>query len=128
MQNPFDAARQLILKQSSSEDAEEKIRDLQSLSSENLPKALENYFFTAEALAYAGKVKDISIMLRVLEHFGDKSHDRMLLHYIAQAAANNALEELKNEAHPHHTDMVSALSLISTAFDDADKINDTFDK
>lgn len=63
-------------------------------------------------------------MLRVLEYFGDISHDRMLLHYVARAAANHALHELHSEIHPHHDDMVKIVTLISTTLADADRIND----
>ena len=125
---PFDQARQLILKSSTPEDAQEKISALKHLPQEELHKSLEEYFNTAEALASQGQTKEISIMLRVLEHFNNKSHDRMLLHYLAQAASNNALAELKSEAHPHHQDMIKAMSLISQAFQDADKIDDTLKK
>ncbi len=125
MVTPLDKARELILKQSTPEDAKKKIELLKNISEEELQEALIQYFDTAEPLAYSGNVQAISTMLRVLEHFGDKSHDRMLLHYIAQAAANNALSELKSESHPHHVNMVTALTLISEAFADADQINDS---
>lgn len=124
MTDPLQQARELIMSFSTSQDAQEKIDLLKHASSLELQKALEEYFATAEGLAYKGNVQAISIMLRVLDHFQNFSHDRMLLHYIAQAAANNALEELKTETHPHHTDMIQTLSLISAAFDDADKIQD----
>jgi hypothetical protein len=123
--NPLNQARELILKFSATQDAQEKISSLKNLPPDKLNKQLEEYYSQAEDLAFQGNIKEISIMLRVQEHFNDRSHDRMLLHYIAQAAANNALAELRSEAHPNYQDMKQALTLISKAFEYADKIDDS---
>ena len=121
--SPLHQARELILELTEPEAANEKIHAFEKLSPSERGKELTKYYSTAKDLAATGKTKEISIMLRILDRFGDTSHDRMLLHYIAQAAAAKALKELSTETHPHHHDMVKALRLISEAFTDADKIN-----
>jgi hypothetical protein len=119
----LDKARELILSISTPQEAQTEIDKLKTLSPDELNKQLETYYTTAPTLAAKGDTKGISVMLRVFEYFEDQSHDRMLLHYIAQAEANQALEELKNESQPHHTDMTKAIQLISEAFADANQIN-----
>ena len=118
MQSPLDQARELILSISTPTDAKDKIDQLEKLSPEELNKHLTELYNTAEQKAYAGDTKGISIILRVLEHFDDRSHDRMLLHYIAQAEAN---QELKQD--PHNESITKALKIISEAFADADNID-----
>lgn len=120
---PMQQARELILQLTTPADAKEKIEAFEKISSPERERQLTEYYNTAEAVAAAGDTKRISIMLRVLDHFKDTSHDRMLLHYIAQAAAANALSELRSETHPHHQDMIKAVHLIDEAFTTADKIN-----
>ncbi len=120
---PLDQARTLILSITRPEDAHQKITELQQYPSEELHEQLENYYNTAPRIAAQGDTQGISTMLRVFEHFGDRSHDRMLLHYIAQAEANKGLSELNTEQTPHHEDMKTILALISDAFTDANSIN-----
>ncbi|MBI3341729.1 hypothetical protein HY024_01260 [Candidatus Curtissbacteria bacterium] len=116
-ESPLNRARDLILSITTEVDAKEEIAKLELADPASLNKELEEYYNTAVELASAGDTKGISRMLRVFEHFGDKSHDRMLLHYVAQAEANKALKEGNPE------EMRQALALISQAFTDADAID-----
>ena len=116
-------ARELILNISTAKDAKPIIDCVKDIPVSKRGHKLTEYYNTAEHLASKGDTKAISVILRVLEYFGNFSHDRMLLHYIAEAAANHALHELKSEDHPNHKDMLKAITLISMAFADANKIN-----
>lgn len=118
---PLDKARELILSLTTPEEAKAEIERLSACNSTELSPQLTALYNTAEEKATAGDTKAISLMLRVLEHFGDKSHDRMLLHYIAQAEANKALKIAEEQKNPQ---LQEALQLISSAFADADDIND----
>jgi hypothetical protein len=124
-QKPIDKARELILSLSADVDAEEMIKEIEAVSDSERASKLAALYGTAIDKASGGDVKGISVMLRVFEHFGDRSHDRMLLHYIAQAAANNALTLLQNEksGESHHAELQQALELIAAAFADANELN-----
>lgn len=120
---PLKKARELILSLTTEEDAKPEIIKFEAFSDEERKTELTKLYNTAEEKAAKGDTKGVSLILRICDHFKDFSHDRMLLHYIAQAAANKALGELSSEKQPHHQDMVTALTLISEAFADANAIN-----
>lgn len=119
--SPLDKARELILSLSTEADAAAEITQIESLSPDLQTQRLEELYNTAEQKAKDGDVKGISVLLRVFEHFKDKSHDRMLLHYIAEAQANQALAG--NSEDP--AELKQALKIISQAFADADSINES---
>lgn len=123
--NPLKKARELILSITSAEEAKEEISKFQSLDKTKRKEELNKFYDTAEEKAAKGDTKGISIILRVFDHFKDFSHDRMLLHYIAQAEANKALKVSEGEkpGELHHEDLQEALKLISAAFADANAIN-----
>lgn len=125
--DPLDKARELILSLSQPDDATTHIAEFSKLSEAVRIKALENYYNTVGKLASVGDTKAISVMLRVFEHFGDRSHDRMLLHYIAQAEANEGLQEEK-ENPKNQKNIHDALQIISQAFADADEIDESLGK
>lgn len=120
---PFEKARQLILSLSQPQDAEEKIKELSSLPPETRQKVLAKYYNTALPLASAGNTKAISMMLRVFDHFGDTSHDRMLLHYIAQAQTERTVKNMEKQTPADEKSITEALQFIAKAFTYADEIN-----
>lgn len=123
MSPAFEKARLLILSLSSPEDASEQIIELQNLSGEDLEIELNNLYDSAPRLATEGKVKEISVMLRIFEKFNNSSHDRMLLNYLAQAEANQALQNSTDSE-----EMIQALDLISESFEVANETNEEVDK
>jgi hypothetical protein len=123
--SPLDLARSLILSLSSPSDAHSEIERVKLIEGDEQKKLLHELYMQAEQKAKDGDVQGISTMLRVFEHFGDRSHDRMLLHYIAEAEANYALGRSKDEKSGEfqYEDLRKALEIISAAFKDADEIN-----
>lgn len=115
-QNPLQKARELILQFSTAADVAPQLAHLSQLPPDKLNEKLVTMYNQAPTIAAQGDVKGISTLLRIFDHFGDNSHDRMLLHYIAQAEANRALR--------HQAGMEEAMKVIAEAFADADAINE----
>jgi hypothetical protein len=105
---PLEKARQLILSLSAPQEAQNDIDQMEHLPPAAKNMRLMNLYSTAAELAAKGETKRLSVILRVFGYFSDHSHDNLLLHYVAQAETNSALqpEEKNNYDHAQVRDAI----------------------